>query len=724
MFLHPLMLLGVAAVGVPIVIHLLNNRRFERVKFAAMRFLRASVQKNQRRMKIEDLLLLILRCAMLALLAVALARPALRGGAGWLGQGGVTAVVVLDHSYSMTATDGVASRFDRAKQAAEQVIRSLPGGSSAAIWLGDEGVTPLIPEPTFDLNLATRAVREAAPSDRTSDAPPVLRAALEALARKAVARRELYFITDGQRLGWSRLDDVRALLDGAEADVKTTIILTPTETAQNLGVSDLREASGLCAVDRPLRFSVQVTNYGSGDAAGVRVGLSIDGQPPMDEATIDSIAPGQSRSVSLFGRLRGEGHHTVTASVAPDRLPADDSRTIAVRAVGKVKVLLVDGDAGREPREAETFFLRHALAPVSLAERERHFVEPVVVAAAQLATTNLDEYEAVVLANVVDVSPGTLDALAAYLARGGGLIVFPGEKTRIAFYNEQLLEKHAFLPASLGQPKGDPAAPERLLSLAGKGFDHPISALWNEPAAGSPSAASFYRVFLLTPAPKVSADDPRQVGDPRVVLAFSDGSPAVMERRWGQGRVVLFASTADTAWNDLAARPGIFVPLLYRTLGAIVSRQDEALNVRVGQKATIPQPLDLLGRDVMIRPPGLAKEAAPDTRRVELAGHAAALQYERTDRAGAYEVVIPDAAGVKFAAQADPRESDLAMLSDEQLRQLAASAGVVRWSDGALLEQTIETARTGTELWLPIAVVVLMIALVETGLAHWFSRPK
>ena len=121
-FLNIIMLGGLAAVAVPIIIHLLNRRKFQKVVWAAMRFVKTSVERNQRRMRVEDMILLVLRCLLLALLAIALARPAFKsGGADLLGQSKVTAVVVLDNSASMGTTDGTASRF-------HTVASSLSGG--------------------------------------------------------------------------------------------------------------------------------------------------------------------------------------------------------------------------------------------------------------------------------------------------------------------------------------------------------------------------------------------------------------------------------------------------------------------------------------------------------------------------------------------------------------------------------------------------------------------
>ena len=101
-FLNTIMLAGLAAVAVPIIIHLLNRRKFKTVTWAAMKFVKLSVDQNQRRMRIEDLILLLIRCALVALLALALARPALKDSStDVLGQAKVTGIVILDSSFSM-----------------------------------------------------------------------------------------------------------------------------------------------------------------------------------------------------------------------------------------------------------------------------------------------------------------------------------------------------------------------------------------------------------------------------------------------------------------------------------------------------------------------------------------------------------------------------------------------------------------------------------------------
>lgn len=739
MFLNSLMLFGLAAVSVPIIIHLLNKRKFERVVWAAMRFLQVSVEQNQRRIRVEDLILLVLRCLLLALLALALARPVIRAvTSGLFGQAGVTSVILLDNSYSMGAVDGANTRFEQAKTAADQAIGSLPAGSSVAVYYAADAAEGVIPEPTFDLNLARKTIREAKLSDRGSNLYPAVRKAVETLQGRPGLRKEVVLVTDGQGQAWKQYQEIRKTLDDAKADVHSHVLLIGStgeqRLSQNLGVSDLRLASGAAVVSQPLHFEVRVTNYGNADRRDVRVALKVDEETtPTDEGTIDSIPPGGSRSLALFAKLPKEGAHSITASLPADYLPADDARTVVVRAVSQVKVLVVDGQPGRDPRDSETFFLRNALLPIAAGKADEFHHKVTVIPSTELETTKFDPYDVVFLANVTDVSPATLDAFAGYVGRGGGLVIFPGGNVNLNFYNDQLGKAYQFLPAQLSDAHGDPEKEEDAFHLQGSNFEHPIASLWNDRAAGSPAGANFYRAFDLIPAkadasaPKPAANLP-EIGSPRVVMSFADGKPAVIERAWGRGRVVLFASTADTDWNDLPARPNVWVPLVHRIVGAVVGRQDEALNVRVGEKFVLHPDARTMGREAMIARPD--DKAATAARRVDSVDGTPTLTYDDTSAAGAYDVKIngtgagDEAVALKFAAQADPAESSLEPITADQEADLMTVAGVLRAGPDVSIEAALQKQRVGTELWMPLAIAALCIAAAETILAHWFSRAK
>ncbi|MFM8471224.1 MAG: BatA domain-containing protein, partial [Limisphaerales bacterium] len=397
-FLNPFMLFGAGAIAVPIIIHLLNRRRFQRVVWAAMRFVKVSTEKNQRRMLVEDMILLALRCLMLALLALAVARPAMRTSThDVFGQSKVTAVIVLDNSASMGVSDGVQTRFDKARKIAEQAVDALPSGSAAAVILASDIAKEVIKEPTHDLNLARKTVREAPLSDRATDLFPSIEKALETLKGRSAIRKEIYLITDGQLAGWRQLGDIQKTLKAAkeqtgEHQVSAHLVLVSDSEERNLGVSGLVLSSGLAPLNRPLRFEAQVANYGKQEAKDIKVALLVDGAS-ADEVVIPNIPPGGTRSVPLNTRLKTEGWHNITARIPADRFPGDDTRTLAVRAIREIRVLMVDGEPGDEAREAETFYLGHALVPVSPEEAEQYYVKTSTITPADMGGTRFDDFD-------------------------------------------------------------------------------------------------------------------------------------------------------------------------------------------------------------------------------------------------------------------------------------------------------------------------------------------
>ncbi len=727
-FLNPFLLFGLAGISVPIIIHLLNRRQIQRVPWAAMRFLQVSIENNQRRMQIEDILLLILRVLLIALIALALARPALNAAAGLFGQPASATLLLIDHSYSMTQTTGVASRFEVAKRAAGQIIESLPSGSSVAVWMAGDAAQPIIAEPSRDLALARKTIADLKPSDRATDLLPAIRQGIEMLNRTQSASRDLYVITDGQQSGFRQLAAIKQLLDSSKDKIRATIVLIDQPENANLAISSLVQSSGVAAIDRPLRFSAVVTNYGDQPARDIRVSLRLasseatdratGNQSPVDDATIDVIEPGQSKAVSLFGRLKTDGFYAVTASISPDRVPADDSRTIVVRGTKRVRVLLVDGDLGREARDAETFFLR-ALFAASGTQGQPPLIEAKVSDAGSMARENLDDFDAIVLANVSDMSTTTVDAIATYVTRGGGLLIFPGDRMQRSFYNEEFGAKRNLLPATFGEPKGDEKAQTRLSTFSDSQLDHPIATLWKDPASGRLGSVSLYKYLPLTP---VTPTDKKQTS-PKVVLKLLDGTAAIVERTVGEGRVIVFNTTADSAWSDLPAKPGVYVPLLYRSIGAIVEKRDEALNLTVGQRFIYPTVIEALGKEAEIT--YLNEEGAlPDSRRIELVNGIATVVADPTERAGTYEAKIGDQPPVLFAAQTDASESNLELITKDSQDQLAKSANVMSCRVDTDLAANLKQEQTGTELVFPLAVLLLMLAATESGLAMWFSRSK
>jgi hypothetical protein len=328
----------------------------------------------------------------------------------------------------------------------------------------------------------------------------------------------------------------------------------------------------------------------------------------------------------------------------------------------------------------------------------------------------------------VDLSPLAADALQAYVRGGGGLLVFPGSRISVPFYNGLLLGERSLLPAAFGPVRGEnldetrAERPDKFFRLQAKDYAHRIVELWKDPASGSLASAQFYRAFTLQPAKQ--SDVPGDAGLPAVVLSFADGEPALMERPFGLGRVVQFSSTADGAWSDLPVRP-IFLPLMHRTLGFLLARTGDRLNVHAGTPFTHTVTAERAGKSYTVTEPG-AKPGTSRTRTVMAKSGTPQIEEADSSVAGAYAVHFTEETGnaVRFAAASDPGESDLHELSTADLTALGTVARIVRWTPEADLRGQMERERNGSELWLPFALLAIGLVVAETLLGNRFSRSK
>jgi hypothetical protein len=700
-FLNQALLFGIFAVSIPIVIHLLNRRRFRKVPWAAMRFLVVSVEQNQRRMKLEDLILLLLRCAIVALLAFAVARPVVEGLQGIPGSK-VAAAIVIDNSASMGTVEGGGTRLDLARASAKAVVERMPAGSSVAIS------TPFRPdEPTTEQALALRRVAEVSQTDRHADLLTALERAARALEGQAAAEKEIFLITDGHAEEWSAFAALEEKMREISAGTKLHLVLVGTPATSNLGITRLVPAGSLPAVDQPFRIDVDVTNHGVTPAFEVPVRLLVDGQPGGEPWVIDEVQPGRSESATLYATLPSAGYHRITVALESDLVPFDDQRTVVMQVVDHVRVLLVDGEPGSEPRESETFFLRHALAPVPEEARAAYPVKPVVISASQLAGENLADYHAVVLANVADLPLAIADRLTRYVDEGGGLIVFPGENVRTEFYNTMLHAKHRLLPAVLVSHQPADATASRFLEPT---ETNPLG-LDSEMLA----SASFRQSYRLELPPAQSSAH-------RLVLRYDDGTPALVESEFGLGKVFLFTSTADTAWNNFAVRPA-FVPFVNRLLGGIVQHRETNLNIEAGETLRHRLGAVLAGKEATVYEVA-DPEALGRLTTVEQRAGGSVLEFGATDRAGAYQATIEGhPTPVVFAARPSARESTLDFIGTEQVNRISESATVIRWNANSTGADFGESHQ-GSELWLPLLFLVIALVAVEMALAQWFSRSK
>lgn len=575
-FLNPLLLWAIPLAAIPIVIHLLNRRRFDTRPWAAMEFLLRAMKRNRRRLQMEQWIVLLLRTLAVLLLVLLVARPRATGGI--LGTDATHHVVVVDDSASMAHRGGADDAMDRAKEAVQRLADRLaterPGDYMTLIRSSQ------LATPSFALAQAgpelARRTREQLAALRTGSGTLDVAATLDALSAAAGASREVatraehYIVTDMRRRDWANADGapVPALvswlstLDAEEQHL--SLVDVGSRDAENLAVTAVRLADRVCVAGVPVRVAVDVRNRGQSTAQPTEVAIEIGGSRFV--RAIGALGPGEGTTVEFEQTFRAPGWHGVRAALPADRFAPDDARSLALEVRPAIRTLLVDGAPGEDVEASETFFLDVALDPGGDTITG---VDVRVLADHELAglpEQELADTDLIWLCNVSRFTPEVAARLEEFVRSGGGLVLWLGEQVDIANYDDVLWkEGRGLLPLQLVGVDGDTDDPRHVHLVDG---DHPLFAKATEQLRLMLGELVLVgRWITMREDPSAPAEILLRVGDAEgpVLMAgktFEDG-----------GRVHVIGTTADAQWTDWADWPAF--PILVERLTSTSARPQD-----------------------------------------------------------------------------------------------------------------------------------------------------
>jgi len=498
---------GVAAVSVPIVIHLLSKQRFKRVRWAATDFLLTAQRMNRQRVRIEELILLALRCLIIVLAGLMLARWFVwpEGWAATLGSVGRTCrIVVLDDSYSMWATDGASreaaqqdtdlaldsvstttsqatTRFNQAKSVWWRLIERLQAESpndSLTVLLSSQPDRPFCVEDhigELDQKTFKERLEGARASYRGGNMPAAMASVRQRLDEyESILSAAVYVISDFQQIDWiadenvssadaqnvslgenvtggpNRTNPLAALSSWApnERLLRVTLIDVGVSGAENLSMTSIEAENPQAVAGVGGRYTARVTHFGSIESqpTSMQVYVGDAAQPPT---IVPALSPGQTVNIPIEITFPDEGSETLTVELEPDLLPIDNTRTKVVPVQRALRILVVNGESSTDPYEDEVFLLTVALRPEGF---EFSGNEVTVVDSDELQGAELSGFHIVILANVPELTEETVQQLEAYVTAGGGLMFFLGDQVDADFYNETLYhDGNGLLPTKLGE---------------------------------------------------------------------------------------------------------------------------------------------------------------------------------------------------------------------------------------------------------------------------------
>ena len=698
-FLNMALLAGMAALAVPLLIHLLSRRRYTPIAWGAMFLIEQVMRQNRRRLRLEQWLLLAIRCAIPVVLALAMARPVMTGWQALAGDEPTSMVVILDASYSMSAaTARGTTAAQEAEAALRSVIQALPKDSQATVLIAGSGTRILEQDEDIDTDESSQiAAAELGPVD----APAAIAAAEAILKDARHRRREIVLISDFQTLNFASPAVAARASEGGELRPQLSFLRIDTTAGANLLVEDVALSPAAAGAGRPVRVRAAVRNASAAEMRSVPVRLVIDGQV-RDETRLN-LAAGASSEANFITRFEATGPHSLEVQVEGDSLWADNNFRLAVDVPESLGVLLVGGQSDLPFPQNPTDFLSLALDPQSATKQAAlsSLLRPQSIKLAELSPRTLADARVVVLANVPSLAEQQVGLLREFVSAGGGLIVFPGDRTNISLFNSLDL-----FPARLLSLRGESSATR----ITEPPYAHSALLPWNDPGNGRLGEASIRRWYSLQPRSGASA-----------ILGLESGEPLLVEQPLGRGSVIMAATSAGSDWSDLPLRAG-FLPLVQQLVTYAAARATPPRTVYCGEPLAAPLAPEEAQNLTMFSPSGSRHVVSATLERGRtLARFAGTSQpgFYRLERSGSEQAPL-----AIFAVNAPRAESDLSVLSPEQLQELAGAHGATVATSVQEYAALDHDRRYGREVWGGAWLALLGLLFGELLLQAWFANSR
>jgi hypothetical protein len=751
--LNPAMAIGSAAVASPILIHLLSRRRFRRIRWAAMSFLLEAQKKNRRRVRIEQLILLALRCLALLLLAFVMMRPFLSAGA--LGALSTAArserIFLLDDSFSMayvspTPSAAGQSVFRRAADSVETIARLASEQNSndtLTLITTSKPREPILALPSLseaNLRRLTDMLSVQSPTQSAGKLSDALTALAEMLRTgPPQANRVVYILSDFQRRDWLKdgnpvgpeASGVFAPLLGLE-DQKGSLTFVLVDAAidpvpANIALTNIRGLQPQSVAGVPTRFELTIANYSERMLQSVELSLRV-GDRTLPSLAIPTLSGGQIAREPIEVTFPDEGSTFVEAKLiggvgASDGVALDNVRTCPVEVVPAIKAIVVDGEPSGDPYRDEVYLLRTALRPDG---RAASGIELDVLDEQELEAADLDSYAVVLLANVGRLRESVVRNLEEFVRAGGGLVIMAGSQVDISSYNEALFaDGKGLLPMRLVDiAESSPSA--RPVTIQDWDVAHPVMRSFVDELAAvlrQVHVASFVRLADQPIATSIPADPTTGRACPRVLASLNDPdqTPLIVEREFGRGKCLWVGTTADQDWNDWAASFS-YLPMMLEMVQYVARPAQIAPQSVVGRSLICEIEPATVRSEATLRTPGYPVEPEVALKAVVSEG-GAQFQFDGTRQCGLYQFGLRTTRGDSrrrlAAVNPDGSESDLSRTTRKELETVLGDLPYEYVGDTSRVVGDFAAART--EVWWPLLLAVIVLFMSEHALAWWFG---
>jgi len=680
-FLNPSALFALIAAGIPVLLHFLNLRKLKKVEISSLAFLK-ELQKNKiKRIKLRQWLLLAIRVLLIACLVLAFSKPALRPSGLFSSGARTSAVIIIDNSFSMSPVDDGGSLFNKAKQAALNLLDSFNPGDEIRIILtcGPESETGTA---SSDFMKVKKTIED---SKISTISTPLMKSVIEGgrfLSESSNVNRELFIISDFQKSALTS-ESLNNLLNEKTFNKFTRIYLLEPEGKQsaNLSVTGLSADNVIFEPGKNVSFKGTVSNFSPTSVENSTASLFINGKRCAQQGI--TLKSGETKEIRFETELKDSGLLNISVELEEDAVEYDNIRYLSLFVPGRINICILS-DVPEDMFYVKTVLETAGENLISLTEKKT----------GQINGTDLSKYNLLIICGCEGMQDFT--PINNYLSDGGNIILFPEKKTTAVGYNR--------LCNALGLPGAESlvaSLPRESAQVFGKiDFSHPLtSGIFEKGADLRPSSPLVYTYLKLKP------------GTGSQIISLAGGIPFLTENRSGKGKVLQFAALPVPEFTDFPAK-AFFAPLIQRCAGYLSVRFTDEIAHICGEPIQINS---ASGEGI--------KAELPDGSSVILNKPVSgALLLNKTAMPGLYKFYeggkLIDFSSLNFDAKEAAFESIHAegfkdLLKDKKIESPAAQLNMKN-----NIKQELEAARFGTELWKHFLILALLFASAEMILSR------
>jgi hypothetical protein len=702
-FLNPFALIGLITAAIPLILHLLNLRKLRTIEFSTLTFLKELQQTKIRKLKLKQLLLLIIRTLMIIFIVLTFSRPALQGTIlGGIGSHAYsTVIIILDDSFSMSAQDENGELFKQAKSSAEKILELLKDGDEAyIIKLSKPEVVEPIPSHNFQM-LKTSIV-ESQLSLIRNPMEPALRLSAKIISQSKNANKEIYLISDFQRsLFVDQIKQTVSKFSMFDIENKFFLIDIGTKIIQNTSIDSLHIDTQILEKNKPVTFNATIKNYSDKQLKNFVASLYLDGAR-VSQFSLD-LEPWGTSQITLTATPKISGFIKGFLEIENDAIEQDNKRYFTIYIPERLKTVIISSTSD------DSRFIKLALR-AGTSENQDSLFDISEVRPERLSTINLKKADALIAMSINNLPITDIDRIKTYVEQGGGIIIFPDKDFSKTQYDVFLSKLNISPVESVLKTSADAG-----LSFQKIDFDHPIfSGMFKELKKSSEKNLESPNIFMTIKRQAGKVEHP--------IITMSDGSPFLTDQKLGNGRILFYSAAPVLSWSNFPLK-GIFAPLIYRSLMYVSAGQDAQPPFYVGREAVIKLKSPLLNQSKLkLILPDATEEILQSNAEIPSLNQADLLSLGIPLQSGIYALNNGNKNIALISSNVDRMESDTRKLSNDELTIYWKKFGVNPTSVKNLapndkLHESILASRYGVELWKYAIVLVLILALIEMFVA-------